>query len=239
MAIVVEDGTIVAGANSFVSVADCDTYHAARNNADWIALGTADKEKHLLVAAAYVCNGQIYVYDGASIVDGAHSLVWPRSGAQYAQGGSDIAETAVPVELIDAQCVAAELSRAGRLPTQLFTAFSTSQGAVRKKRIGDLEVEYYNTKGTGLADSTASIYGDALRLLGHPDVTGLLRPLLDYDFYEDLLPGSSMNRAARTAGYIVPASSYRSFRPGLFDSPLGGMDTPGETNEILTDPTAY
>lgn len=35
MPLIVEDGTLPAGANSFASVADADAYHAARLTAAW------------------------------------------------------------------------------------------------------------------------------------------------------------------------------------------------------------
>mgnify|MGYP000257303279 FL=1 len=52
MPLIVEDGTLPAGANSFASVADADAYHAARLTAAWTdELAEAQKEAALIRAA--------------------------------------------------------------------------------------------------------------------------------------------------------------------------------------------
>ena len=47
MSLVVEDGTGKADAESYISVADADTYHSNRGNTDWAALTTTEKEQLL------------------------------------------------------------------------------------------------------------------------------------------------------------------------------------------------
>lgn len=54
MALIVEDGTGLADAESYLSVADADTYHADRNNEAWQDYSTAEKEAALRKATQYI-----------------------------------------------------------------------------------------------------------------------------------------------------------------------------------------
>lgn len=78
MAIIVEDGTGLATAESYISVADADTYFSKRGNATWSALTTAQKEEALRKAADYM---QAVYYNrwSGTRVNGVQALDWPRS----------------------------------------------------------------------------------------------------------------------------------------------------------------
>jgi len=52
MSIIVEDGTIIAGANAYASLVDVDTYHEDRGNALWSAADDTAKEAAMLRATA-------------------------------------------------------------------------------------------------------------------------------------------------------------------------------------------
>ena len=54
MSLIVEDGTGKSNAESYISVADADTYHSNRDNTDWAALTTAEKERLLRIATDYM-----------------------------------------------------------------------------------------------------------------------------------------------------------------------------------------
>ena len=54
MAFVVEDGTGLTNSNSYISVADADTYFSDRNNTVWAALSTTQKEAYLIQATQYI-----------------------------------------------------------------------------------------------------------------------------------------------------------------------------------------
>lgn len=77
MALVVEDGTGLADAEAYISVADADTYFAARGNATWAALTTEAKEQALRLGADYM--GAVY---GPRWCDdrltATQALDWPR-----------------------------------------------------------------------------------------------------------------------------------------------------------------
>jgi hypothetical protein len=84
VALIVEDGTIVAGAESYISVADADTYFTARANATWDALADADKEAALRKATDYMTGRYGLRWKGERVSE-LQALDWPRSGA-YANG---------------------------------------------------------------------------------------------------------------------------------------------------------
>lgn len=77
MALIVEDGTVVAGAESYVTVAAADTYHSNRGNTAWAALSTTNKEIALrkgtdYMLQAYRARWQGYRHDADQTLD------WPR-----------------------------------------------------------------------------------------------------------------------------------------------------------------
>ena len=77
MALIVEDGSIVAGANSYASVAQADAYHADRLNAEWAALATDGKESALIKATDYLEQTYADAWKGYR-VDADQPLSWPR-----------------------------------------------------------------------------------------------------------------------------------------------------------------
>jgi hypothetical protein len=78
MALVVEDGTGLATAESFISVAAALTYHSDRGNAAWALLTTAQQEQSLREAADYM--EQVYRLRWAGYrTTGTQALSWPRT----------------------------------------------------------------------------------------------------------------------------------------------------------------
>ncbi|MBL8967951.1 MAG: hypothetical protein JNG85_13165 [Spirochaetaceae bacterium] len=131
--IIVEDGTGLATAQSYVSVADCTTYHAARGNAAWAAAATDSLREQALVRATQALDGKRFRGVRASA---AQALEWPRFDAfddsLYALEG-------VPAKLKAATCEAAliELATPGALSPALERG-----GAVRREKVGAIETEY-------------------------------------------------------------------------------------------------
>lgn len=75
MSIIVEDGTGLTTATSYVSVADADAYHLARLHASWAAKSLADKEAALIRATAaldLLTRWKGFKYSSAQ------ALAWPR-----------------------------------------------------------------------------------------------------------------------------------------------------------------
>ena len=78
MSLIVEDGSIVTGAESYISVADASTYHTARGNAAWAALASdAVREQCLRKATDYM--EQVYRsrWQGCRVGE-TQALSWPR-----------------------------------------------------------------------------------------------------------------------------------------------------------------
>lgn len=132
MALIVEDGTGLATAESYISVADADTYHAARGAVEWAAAGTTDKEAALRQATDYMEGAFSDRWKGKRFTS-EQALSWPRAGA-YAHGwlvDSDV----VPVQV---RTACAELAlRALAAPL-----LADQERAIRREAIGPLETEY-------------------------------------------------------------------------------------------------
>ena len=79
MTIVVEDGTQVNGANSYISVADADSYHTGMGNSAWLSLTEAQKESALLQATQYMVAIYRLRWQGLR-VSPTQWLDWPRIG---------------------------------------------------------------------------------------------------------------------------------------------------------------
>jgi hypothetical protein len=84
MALVVEDGTGLAGAESYVSVADATAYHAARGNAAWAAVASDTVREQLLRKATdYMVQVYRLRWKGWRI-SVTQALDWPRSEVERA-----------------------------------------------------------------------------------------------------------------------------------------------------------
>ena len=179
MPLIIEDGTRVSDANSYIDIAAADQYWAARGNTDWDALGDPEKEAHLVAGFDYVNNTMIHVYSGTLLAAPVNTASWPRKDAVYWRGGPAIEIDAIPLEVQQAQIIAADLSRAGTLPTQTYTPpQSGASGAVKKEKVDVLEVEYFEAAVSG-----ATPEAEKVDQLSHPDVMGVLRPVLDEGHY--------------------------------------------------------
>jgi hypothetical protein len=137
MALVTEDGTAKADAESYASLADADAYFTGRGNATWAALSTEAKEQALRKATDYM--GQVYRmrWAGYRKTD-TQALDWPRYAvpkpdfyAYYAYYGEDD----VPAEVVRACCELAVRASASDL------APDVGRRKLREK-VDVIEVEY-------------------------------------------------------------------------------------------------
>ena len=100
MPLIVEDGTLPAGANSFASVADADAYHAARLTAAWTdELAEAQKEAAMIRASDWL-NRKV-MWNGRK-ASRSQRMAWPRSGVVTQDG--EIAPDEIPAEVVEACC---------------------------------------------------------------------------------------------------------------------------------------
>lgn len=156
MALTPEDGSVVAGADSYCSLAYATTYHGDRGNASWAALASDTvREQCLRKATDYMVQVYRGRWQGQRKQDG-QSLDWPRVWVvvdHYA-----VLSTIVPTEVKNA---CAELA----LKAATSTLYADqSQGVIREK-IGPLETEY---------DKSSPV---AVR---YKAVDSMLRPYLDF-----------------------------------------------------------
>lgn len=126
--IVPEDGTGLADADSYVSVAICSAYHIAFGNAAWAAASPDDQNAALRRATQYIDTR--YSFDGHPF-SLTQALAWPRDCV------NGLADDAWPVKrLSDATC---ELALRA-LTDSLYDDAQT--GDVKSEKIGPIAVEY-------------------------------------------------------------------------------------------------
>ena len=129
MAFIAEDGTGIADANSYLSVADADSYHSDRGNALWTGVD-AVKEAALIRATAYL--EALYTWTSGIKSTQAQGLSWPRV---WAFGRDGYALTGVPVQVKDATAELALRSLSETLGADLGQQ-------VLSKKVGEVAVTY-------------------------------------------------------------------------------------------------
>ena len=130
MALVIEDGSIVAGANSYVSVSDFTTFLDDRG-LEFSGAGP-DEEQCLTIAMDYLETRSYLGYR----VDDAQELSFPRSGIYI--DGVLVADDAIHKDLKLAQMEVAYAVDQGNNP------LSTLGRETKKEKVGDIEVEYFD-----------------------------------------------------------------------------------------------
>ena len=116
MALIVEDGTIVTNANSYISQAESDTYWGNHDAPTaWTGATAAIKDAALRYATQYL--NQRIRWRG-SIVDREQVLSWPRAGVEDAEGRG-IDSNVVPRLVQDATCELAKAHIEAALNTPL------------------------------------------------------------------------------------------------------------------------
>ena len=131
MAIIVEDGSIVAGANSYVSEAELTAYATQRG----VTL-TGGTEALLIKAMDYLQTLE-YIGDKKTA---DQPLLWPRRNVTI--DGFDVSSEEIPEELKNAQLALAVSIDEGNDP------MATIHRKTRKEKVDVLEIEY--------ADNSAS-----------------------------------------------------------------------------------
>lgn len=107
MPLIVETGDGLSNSNSYVSVAEADTYHADFGNADWAGASTEEKEAALVHAtkAIDLLFGQDYL---STVVSSTQALLFPRL-TFLINGWQVVQSDAVPRQLKEAVCEVALL----------------------------------------------------------------------------------------------------------------------------------
>jgi hypothetical protein len=109
--LIVEDGSMPDGANTYVDAGFVDAYLEARGNAAWLAAND-DVRTIALVRAADVLNS--YRWKGVSSSPG-RIMAWPRKNVAYADA-TPVPENVIPAQVKNAQCELAALINGGENP---------------------------------------------------------------------------------------------------------------------------
>lgn len=143
MSLIVENGTGLVNAESYVGVADTDAYHSNRGNTAWAALSTAVKEQSLRKATDYIEQVYRLRFIGYRHTE-TQALSFPRDEIPrkdftYLNQFSFYANNIVPAEVANACAdLALRASTADLSPD--VTRLATSE------KVGALEVTWDNTK---------------------------------------------------------------------------------------------
>lgn len=139
MTLIVEDGTGVLGANTYISAADA-VARAAILGFDFPA--EVDAETPLIRSAIYLENLRLK-YQGTKYIAG-QPLQWPRDPVYIDNEYND--PSIIPQLLIDAQVYVASVDFSGG------NLFATGVGSATSRRVGDVSVTSSNS---GQLDNTA------------------------------------------------------------------------------------
>lgn len=137
MTLVVEDGSGLAEANSYVSMDDCAAYCTARG-LTFVTSPSVDGEAALIRATAAIDATYRGRFPGYKASGRSQSLEWPR-GQAYDAEGLLIAGDEIPIEIINATCEAAvrELAEPNSMMPDLERG-----GSVKRLKAGSVEIEY-------------------------------------------------------------------------------------------------
>lgn len=148
--IVVEDGTGLATANSYVSLVDSETYFDDRGDTVWAAALDADKEAALIRATQAIDEQGNTRWKGTKS-SATQALAWPRTDAVDSDGYPMLL---VPVCVVRAACEAAyiELGSPGALNPSL-----SRGGMVAEERVeGAVTIKYFDGAPSATVYTTVS-----------------------------------------------------------------------------------
>ncbi len=136
MVLIIEDGTGIAGADSYNTTLVIDNYNLAHKvDATWIALGDPAKELNARLAAQYMENKYRNRWKSRRTNE-LQGLSFPRAGI-HDYDSILIASNAIPQELQDAQ---SELAIESANNVALLATLTTQTGSIKRElaRVGDL-----------------------------------------------------------------------------------------------------
>lgn len=139
MALIVEDGSGLANAESFISEADADLYHENRGNTTWDSV--AEKEAMLRRATDYMEQAYRLRWTGMRVTT-TQRLSWPRAWVPipdapsgYGSVGGYVEQNVVPEQVKAACAELALLASTGDLNPVL-------DRVTTREVVGEIEVEY-------------------------------------------------------------------------------------------------
>jgi hypothetical protein len=148
--LIVEDGTGLADADSYLSLAGADAYHGALGNGSWATAAAAEREAALRRATQYLDTR--YRWRGEPLTD-TQALAWPRTAAAW------------PVKRL--QDATAELALRAAEQGSLYADEGTA--AVKSETVGPISVTYADaqrgqTRFTVVEDLLSGLIANASRM---------------------------------------------------------------------------
>lgn len=143
MALIVEDGTIVAGAESYISVANADTYLANYGkDAVWTAKTTLEKE--ILLRSSRLYMDTKFNWKGTQATSG-HSTIWPRSGVYIEDNLVD--SDSIPADVSNSNAILAAESTSSDLYRNIDNGSTGQLIKGTEDAVGPLKskVEYFDS----------------------------------------------------------------------------------------------
>ena len=132
MALIIEDGTIVANANSFITLAEARTFATARG----VTLTGVDADLEVFVIKAMDYLIEFEPKLKGIRVGNAQTLMYPREGVRYYREILD--DSAIPVELKNAQAQAVMEIASGIDPTP-----NGPNNTIKRNKVGPIEQEFF------------------------------------------------------------------------------------------------
>ncbi len=174
MVLVVEDGTGVQSAESYISLDAANTYLLGHTllSADWFVLSSVDRERALRVASQWI-DAQFGIRFVGARQSTRQGLAWPRYG-YHPGSGLEIVRDEVPKRLRDAVCEAAAVwaQGGGEIPLTVESVGctptpSTSNPAVEKEtvKVGPITISQEFSSGGQVTTTTTNEHAKAYPLV--------------------------------------------------------------------------
>ena len=140
--LIIEDGSIVEDANTYINVADVKTYASDRG----VILGTDDEVNAQIISAMDYVESKECEFQGQQVEPGVQELSWPRSGVQL--NGVDFPSDKIPKQLRSAisQLVIAQFNGVVLFPN------TTPSDYIVEETVGPITTKYANPQQTGITD---------------------------------------------------------------------------------------
>lgn len=158
MALIVEDGSNVPGADCYADVAACSAW-AVLYYGSALTGSNADKEAAIRRATAYLDGLK---WKGQRTYGRSQSIAWPRDGVTDCEGNA-IASNTIPPELIFAQHV---LARAEFQSPGILSPSVSLGAVVKRERVDVIEQEFDTSRLQGNIDELRPLVTMALDKIG-------------------------------------------------------------------------
>ena len=129
--LVVEDGTLPVGANTYADLQTIADYLTPRGAQKWFTLSPEAQAGFAIQATDYL-NG--LPYRGFPVESG-RLMAWPQRGQRYADG-SPMAENVVPVQVVNALCELCAFAADGRFKPR--RTREEAQGALTSQNVNGI-----------------------------------------------------------------------------------------------------